>query len=576
MKKISIYTIAAMLFLATGCRKDSTIDGMLIVSESMRGDSKAMVDDLTLNWVAGESIRINGENKNIVVNGENQAYLENVPTSSIYRALYPATLNSNASLDDDSVAVTIPDTYTYTVNDGKQVLEVPMAARSTDGSRLYFKHLTAAITVEITNYYGFAVLVDSVVVTSSDAGTPYQISGVTSINLTNDSMGIKLNSSPTVAQKKVKMLFSDGVHAMKIDQGATKKVQVPVLPVGNGNKFSISVTVHKDGDAAVTKTFTKTQGTGGAMGRAKMAYAGHTVGFLFSIGNNKKVIISQGNLQYQASTGTWRFAEHQYDYIGAAVGNTTTIANGRATQDAWIDLFGWGTSGWNNGNTYYIPYDVNYSGESSGYGYGPTNGSAYTFSLVGNYANADWGVHNAISNGGNIAGKWRTLTGGAGSEIETLFKNRTTRTSNMPAGTNNEQARFIKAKINGISGIILFPDNYVHPTNVNVPLRTRCYNALGVGSDYYFDNFQPSFPDWPKMEAAGAVFLPAAGHRDGNANILDVGTVAWYWSSTIVPIALGYGNAYVIKIFNGNSSLSEKNARNKGCSVRLVMDVDVR
>ena len=442
-----------MLLLVAGCRKDSTIDGMLIVSESMRGDSKTMVDDLSLNWVAGESIRINGEDMNIVVNGENQAYIENVPASSVYRALYPATLNSSASLDNDTVNVTIPDTYTYTVNDGKQVLEVPMAARSTDGSRLYFKHLTAAITVEITNYYGFAVLVDSVVVTSSDAGTEHQISGVTSINLTNDSMGITLNSSPTAAQKKVKMLFGDGTHALKIDQGATKKVQVPVLPVGSGNKFSISVTVHKDGDAAVTKTFTKTQGTGGAMGRAKMAYAGHTVGFLFSIGRNKKVIISQGNLQYQASTGTWRFAEHQYDYIGAAAGNTT--AANRATQSEWIDLFGWGTSGWNNGNTYYKPYDVEGGGENFGYGYGPKNGSSYYLSLTGTYANADWGIYNSISNGVNTAEMWRTLTT---SEIDTLFKQRETNTSNMPSGDYNGQARFIKAKLNGISGIILFPD----------------------------------------------------------------------------------------------------------------------
>lgn len=561
-----------MLFLATGCRKDSTIDGMLIVSEGMRGDSKAIVDDLTLNWVAGESIRINGEDMNIVVNGENQAYLENVPTSSIYRALYPATLNSNASLDNDIVTVTIPDTYTYTVNDGKQVLEVPMAARSTDGSRLYFKHLTAAITVEITNYYGFAVLVDSVVVTSSDAGTKHQISGVTSINLADANMGITTNSSPTVAQKKVKMLFGDGVHTMKIDQGATKKVQVPVLPVGNGNKFSISVTVHKDGDAAVTKTFTKTQGTGGAMGRAKMAYADHTVGFLFSIGRNKKVIISQGNLQYQASTGTWRFAEHQYDCIGATVGNTTTIANGRATQDDWIDLFGWGTSGWDNGYThYYRPYDVGSDGQNSGFGYGPTNGIAFGFSLTGAYAESDWGVYNRINNGGNATGMWRTLTGGSGSETDTLFSKRSTSTTNLPAGTNNTQARFIKAQINGINGIILFPDNYVHPTNVNIPLRTRYYNALGAGSDYYFDNFQPSFPDWPKMEAAGAVFLPAAGHRASGVNVPDANDAAWYWSST------NYSSQYARAVYftdNTKSSIATDNTyRYYGCSVRLVMDV---
>lgn len=570
MKKASIYIIMVMLLLVAGCRKDSTIDGMLIVSESMRGDSKAMVDDLSLNWVAGESIRINGKDMNIVVNGDNQAYLENVPTSSVYRALYPATLNSSASLDDDNVTVTIPDTYTYTVNGGKQVLEVPMAARSTDGSRLYFKHLTAAITVEITNYYGFAVLVDSVVVTSSDAGTEHQISGVTNINLTNDSMGITLNNSPTLAQKKVKMLFGDGAHAMKIDQGATKKVQVPVLPVGNGNKFSISVTVHKDGDAAVTKTFTKTQVTGGAMGRAKMAYAGHTVGFLFSIGNNKKVIISQGNLQYQASSNTWRFAEHQYDYIGAQAGNTTTAAD-RATQSAWIDLFGWGTSGWNNGNTYYMPYDILYGGEASGYGYGPTNGSAYTFSLTGPYAHADWGIHDTISNGGNATGMWRTLTGGNNSETDTLFKYRSTTTSNMPTGEYSVVAKFIKANIQGKNGIILFPDNYIHPTGIDVSVSNCRYNTINNSSP--FGSFVVNKTNWAKMEAAGAIFIPAAGHRDGNVNILDVGTVAWYWSSTVVPIALGAGNSYAIKIFNGNSSLSEKNARNKGCSVRLVMDV---
>ena len=31
---------------------------------------------------------------------------------------------------------------------------------------------------------------------------------------------------------------------------------------------------------------------------------------VFSVGNGKQVRFSQGNLQYQASTDTWRFAEH--------------------------------------------------------------------------------------------------------------------------------------------------------------------------------------------------------------------------------------------------------------------------
>jgi uncharacterized repeat protein (TIGR02543 family) len=57
----------------------------------------------------------------------------------------------------------------------------------------------------------------------------------------------------------------------------------------------------------------------------------------FSVRANKMVRFSRGNLQYQASTNTWRFAENQYDTIGA---DNTNIS---ATNTGWIDLFGWGT-----------------------------------------------------------------------------------------------------------------------------------------------------------------------------------------------------------------------------------------
>lgn len=558
-----------MTLLAAGCRKDNTIDGMLIVSEGMRSDNKAMIEGLNMTWVAGESICINGEDKAIAVNDENQAYLENVTASDVYRAIYPSSLNSSATLDDDNVTVTIPSTHTYNSDaNGNQLLDIPMAGRSESGSSLYLKHLTAAITVEITNYYGFAVLVDSVVVTSSNDGTPYQISGVTNINLNDANMGITTNSNPTEAQKKVKMIF-DGTHPLKIDQGATKKVQVPVLPVGSGNKFSISVTVHKDGNQAVNKTFSKTQSTGGAMGRAKMAYADHTVGFLFSIGRNKKVIISQGNLQYQASSGTWRFATNQYDYIGAQAGNTTAAAD-RATQSAWIDLFGWGTSGWNNGNTYYMPYEVGSAGQNSGYGYGPTNGIAFGFSLIGAYAESDWGAYNRISNGGNATGMWRALTGGSGSEIDTLFSKRSTTSTNMPAGTNDGQARYIKAIVEGIKGIILFPDDYTHPNDIVIDWSNRCYNT--VDNNYSFYGFSIGLSAWSKMEAAGAVFLPAAGYRN-NTTISETNTTAYYWSAS----SNGLSNAYAIKFFDSNGTTNSSTAigipRRNGCSIRLVMDV---
>ena len=41
---------------------------------------------------------------------------------------------------------------------------------------------------------------------------------------------------------------------------------------------------------------------------------------LYSVTPNTQVCFSKGNLQYQASTNTWRFAENQWDIIGADQG----------------------------------------------------------------------------------------------------------------------------------------------------------------------------------------------------------------------------------------------------------------
>ena len=57
---------------------------------------------------------------------------------------------------------------------------------------------------------------------------------------------------------------------------------------------------------------------------------------LFSVGPNTQVHFSKGNMQYQASTGTWRFAEHQYDFIGENNEQISPYYSG------WIDLFGCG------------------------------------------------------------------------------------------------------------------------------------------------------------------------------------------------------------------------------------------
>ena len=73
----------------------------------------------------------------------------------------------------------------------------------------------------------------------------------------------------------------------------------------------------------------------------------------FSVSNSTKVMFSKGNLQYQASPATWRFAENQWDYVGNNDNNNSMSA----TSGNWIDLFGWGTWG-SNGNPLNISTDL--------------------------------------------------------------------------------------------------------------------------------------------------------------------------------------------------------------------------
>ena len=234
-----------------------------------------------------------------------------------------------------------------------------------------------------------------------------------------------------------------------------------------------------------------------------------------------KVRFSKGNLQFTSTgthavngggtaTGTWRFAEHQYDYIGSANSNISSSYTG------WIDLFGWGTSGWNSGASCYQPWSSNTGSDSY---YAP--GGSVSNSLTGDYSKADWGVYNAILNGGNQANKWRTLSSG---EMTYLFN---TRTASRVGGTSN--ARYVKATVAGKKGVIIFPDTFTMPSGVTTPTSINTTNASYSSNSYNAE-------DWLKIELAGAVFLPSAGYRgydsssSSHFSIYKAGSCGFYWT----------------------------------------------
>ena len=193
------------------------------------------------------------------------------------------------------------------------------------------------------------------------------------------------------------------------------------------------------------------------------------IGGEFTInGSGGKVYFSKGNLQYKGGTG-WRFAEHQYDYVGAW--NTSD----------WVDWYLWGT--WSEGQN-------------------PLLGSSASFSWSSDF---DGTLTNASSSDG-----WRILS----SDEWTYVYNTRSTTSGI---------RFAKAIVNNNNGIILLPDNWnssIYSLN-NTNTNDAAYSSNTISADDWANTFKFN----------GAVFLPAAGRR-WQTSPNDVGSVGRYWTAT--------------------------------------------
>lgn len=243
---------------------------------------------------------------------------------------------------------------------------------------------------------------------------------------------------------------------------------------------------------------------------------------VFSISVANRVAFSRGNLQYKASTDTWRFAEHQYDMVG------TANANISSAYDGWIDLFGFGTSGLGS----YYPYSA--SNSNSNYIRSSISGTNY-----------DWGLYNAISNGGDSVGIFRTLSGEEWSYILTERDN----ASNLRT----------LATVCGMPGLILLPDEWGEVDGVPITITT---------SDFTTNNFTAG--EWSLLESVGAVFLPACGYRNGH-DVSSIGSFGQYWSSTYSG-GTSYG-ARQLKFSTSSLSSTATSSISEGSSVRLVRDL---
>ena len=245
----------------------------------------------------------------------------------------------------------------------------------------------------------------------------------------------------------------------------------------------------------------------------------------FSISSNRQVCFSKGNLQYQSSTGTWRFAENQYDMIGRENGNI-----GKPEYEGWIDLFSWGASGYE--------------------GIAPDSLALFAyFEQLEDITNTnyDWGRYCAISNGGNRAGLWRTLTRDEWDYIFVLRKN-----------ADKLRAR---ATVNGVAGYVILPDAFAERLE-----EDGLINFVTKGEGYEINVYTAE--EWAAFEADGAVFFPAAGCRN-HEMVFNVGSFGYVWATNYN----GEESAYCI-FFSAYDAEVYYSVRENGLTVRLVRDFE--
>ena len=281
--KIGMLALVCGAMLASCQKEGETTTLKLFTEESNSGDSKMAVDGMAMRWCNGDVVRINNNGTfSVNVSGSGATVTAGYyPFETPLRAVTPNIASS--SLDSNQCSVSLPATYNYATTTRNNVvmqhLATPMAAYTRSGDQLHFKYLTGALTVNLKNSTQKTMYVEDITITSNN----YQLSGNKTIDFTNLT-NIQPQTTENEADRKVTMKC----NRMEVAAGATLPVQIPVLPVGTDNRFTVKVRYIIDFDENVTQgssaavlkyyiTFSKTQtartsGIGNRLLRGELGY----------------------------------------------------------------------------------------------------------------------------------------------------------------------------------------------------------------------------------------------------------------------------------------------------------------
>ena len=538
MKKLSVYMLAfaAMGLAMTSCNKDERTDYDNI---SVNVEENEIMNDVKIHqngnspvnyWDEGDRIRF------IDQNGNGAIFAARTSTA-IAHFQFIQNINTARAFDQDNGPIIGIFPWDGAVSARR--IDLPTVQNSENGE--IFKHFPLYAEEPLRPGYLFRnlcgvaklnvtanVAIDSITIT-----TEKYLNGAFNIDMTDPTEPMLVSRQSSHATKSVTLKLSNpqvptnhfyrialppttyNVFKITFYSGNTQYVKVAPMPIQIDRHMGTIINCNITG-----ATFTSNP-VGSVNG-------------VFSVSANQTVNFAKGNLQYIATSGHpfWHFADNQWDYIN--------ITNQSNDSDGDRDLISWGANRYNVGN--------NHLAGNTGNAYTIWNQRGTYSYLPGTDDLAginDWG-NNVISNGGNAAGLWRTLTA---AEWNYLLNTRT-------------GDRFLNAELTvndmTVKGLIIFPDgfssNYAGCNDAEAPAAAIAYY------------------DWVNLEAAGCVFLPIYNYGkpvNGKKHFSGAAVESYYWTAT--PDTDDEANA--VKLSKTDGMSEEVISKRCGAYIRLVQNI---
>lgn len=512
--KLLLAVVAVFAISISSCKKEENNNGERLThfyasSENDNTDStnsKSYLSGLSMRWDVNDSVRLWGSDNS-------RGYLYKTTEGGRPRSEFVYARTGNAPILNGPYVIGFPARYWNT----KNVVTLPATQKFVQNSAKdvpqYAYVNSSTMSSTDVNFYNVCGLVrlnitrPNTNVSSISITTDSPIYGDFTVSTSSGSSNHGYSSSiPTLTYS------GNGGNTVTLNCATPQSINNGrtfniYLPARNYSQFEISITTDDN------RTFTKTANSSILVERSKITTItftvddfGYVLSELFSVSPTTQVKFSSGNLQ--CVNNRWRFANHQFDYLG------TYSSTSR-------DLFGWST-------------------ETTDFGMSTsTDNSDYSGDFW------DWGT--AI-NPGAANTPWRTLTD---AEWTYLLSGRTNASNlwGMATITINSST--------SVRGLILLPDDWVSVSGVPfAPRGSVNANQLTKGQ-------------WEEMETNGAVFLPAAGNRNGTT-LESTGVNGNYWTAT----SASNTNAYYMGFASATPSANRSGGRHTGRAVRLVQDAN--